>query len=288
MHPNGGWINLDRASFDSSLMSIAKDYGAYFFNNKKLTKLRYDNSGFSVSIGNKLERTHLCCRFLVDATGKSSYVSRLLGAKKIYLDRLICIMGILDVGQFNNVERYILIEPIENGWWYSALIPDNKLIASVFTDSDLVPNVTNLRKAVWYYLLLKAPLTKDRVASYKLSNLNVVSASSSIISRLSGQMWASVGDACCTFDPLSSHGISHSIESGKFLSKVIDKVLSNNEKSLDEYRIDQVTQFDKYMEEKESYYKKETRWINNPFWHRRQHPNELWNRTKSQYHIHNS
>ena len=164
----------------------------------------------------------------------------------------------------------ILIEPFENGWWYSAIHPGNLMVATVFTDSDLVTKQLYLKDDLWHKFLLCAPKTNQRLKYWKSFCIFNLSASSSIITSLYGNMWTCAGDAICTFNPLSSNGILNALETGAKSALTITNYLSGNDSSLQKYSNEMLFEYKQYIIDKNQYYRLENRWKNYPFWARRQ------------------
>ena len=177
---------LDRSKFDLALIEEARKYDINIFDRAKLltvTKSLDSDVAFRLKIHKDDVFFNIGCNFLVDATGRLSYLARLFGARRQHFDRLVALVGILKMHSNCQLsDNAILIEPFENGWWYSTKIAGNKMIASAYTDSDLFPHETGLKFSVWKNFLLQAPSTKQRLKDYQLESICLVAANSSILS----------------------------------------------------------------------------------------------------------
>jgi hypothetical protein len=63
--------------------------------------------------------------------------------RRLVCDQLVGIVGFFESrGGDAHYDRRTLVEASENGWWYSALLPANKLIIAYMTDADQIPRQT--------------------------------------------------------------------------------------------------------------------------------------------------
>src|SRR4030095_4187306 len=147
--------------------------------------------------------------FLVEAVGRSSSLAGRGRMRRLVCDQLVGIVGFFESrGGDAHCDRRTLVEASENGWWYSALLPANKLIIAYMTDADQIPRHSALLAAAWHENLARAPHTRMRESSgVPSSRLRIISANSYRRMNIAGAKCLAVGDAATAFDPLSSHGI---------------------------------------------------------------------------------
>ena len=160
-------------------------------------------------------------------------------------DRLIATIAFLDGGHCDNTT---LIEAAEDGWWYSAPLPDSRL--AVMLVSDTVRPFT------------PSPLTRSRIDSggYVLvAPPRRVDAGSARLDRACGDGWLAIGDAAMSFDPISSHGLFTALSTG----------LAAGETSLSDYRAFVDTTWRAYARMRHACYAGEVRWGEAPFWRTR-------------------
>jgi hypothetical protein len=157
-----------------------------------------------------------------------------------------------------------LIEAVENGWWYSAPVPGDRMIFAYMTDSDL------WRKSDWRCLLKSAPLTWERAGAIEmLSPIRVVSAASVLREPVHGPNWIAAGDAALAFDPLSGLGVHKAIESGLRSSAAITRFLEGDVEAMMEYENWSVESFRSYLSVRSQFYGSVERWPGSLFWQRR-------------------
>ena len=156
-----GW-HLDRPAFDRALLLAVRRMG--------------------VRVVERRVRTVPRTAFVVDATGRSARIGRLLGARRRRADRLV---AVFQDGRWEGSVTTVTAH--SEGWSYTA--PG---IGGFLTDADL---------------LSPAPG-------------QVTDASTSWLDYCAGPGWAATGDAAVAFDPLSSQGIVTALVMGRQAGRV--------------------------------------------------------------------
>ena len=219
------------------------------------------NGEWEVSMQNEKE---LHCNFLIDATGRNSRIARSLGIQRTRLDALAGLWCVMDT-----VEQvkpyYTFIEAVHNGWWYAAPLQDKKLSLAFMTDSDLMDASSYLDAA--RSLSLIGPLIPGGEAAPAINP-----ASTSYLNTRFGDRWLAVGDAAFAYDPISSYGIVSALESGFYAGHAIADHHAGNADALPAYDYLMSKAFDTYLKLHTHQYRQETRWLNEPFWQRRNQP----------------
>ena len=267
-NPHGlGW-HLDRRRFDAMMAEAAADAGARVLRGSPITSASY-NGAWSLTASSREDTITLKARFLIDAAGRSSWPGRPARSRQV-VDRLVAIVGVFQHNtSASAVDQRTLIEAICYGWWYCASIPDGRVVAAFFTDSDLVAGGRNRIAKLWCDFLSQAPHTADRLRGHHLWHLRLFPATSTLAACLSGTGWITVGDAACTFDPLSSYGLSHALASGVEAAQTILRSGPSRAHALQDYDTQTRDRFSRYMRTRNYYYRRERRWPDSDFWHRR-------------------
>jgi 2-polyprenyl-6-methoxyphenol hydroxylase-like FAD-dependent oxidoreductase len=163
-----------------------------------------------------------------------------------------------------------LVEACADGWWYSALLPDNRLMAVYMTDADLLRRQHGAWPAFWQARLQQTEHTRSRLRPFELRNApRVVAAASSRLDRVSGPGWLAVGDAAMAFDPLSSQGLKQAMASGIRAGSALSTGLAGERTALGEYGSRANDVFREYLRQRVVYYGREQRWPQSVFWRRR-------------------
>lgn len=268
-NPHGNGWHLNRNKFDALLIKHARQLGARIFSNCNIHSIDQEQSGdwyFILSFNNASQI--LKGIFAIDASGRSSTLVKRMGGKRIHHDHLIALSCIQENHSPEGSSNYTLIEAVENGWWYSADLPDNKLVVTYMTDADVYKEDYSKGQKVLQKQLAETKYTQAR--SEKIHSRFVLSSASSFIaSKLYGTGWSAIGDAAMAYDPLSSSGISRALSDGLQVATVIPQYLAGRRSVLEEFANSFMSRYQNYLHEKKRYYSLEKRWPNAQFWKRR-------------------
>jgi hypothetical protein len=141
------------------------------------------------------------------------------------------------------------------------------------TDVDLHPRPRLTTVEGWTELASQAPLTAARISAYayRLVALpRLVAAESGRLDRLWADGWAAVGDAAMTLDPLSSHGLTVAMLSGRDLAQAVAQHFGGDREALSSYGTCLTVAFSQYETIRLTYYRAERRWLTSTYWQRRQ------------------
>lgn len=251
-----GW-HLDRRRFERLLAERAVEAGA-----RRKTQARVvdvERNGvwrLTCSNGESVEAP-----FVIDATGRAGWLAHRAGARRVVDDVLIAVVAFLETRGEGDRDSWTLVEAVEEGWWYSAVLPDGRLAVLFVTD----PAVVAPREAA-AMPFATAPHTGARIESYAYAVTappQIVHAGSSRLDRAAGEGWCAVGDAAMALDPLSSHGITSALATGVEAARAI---VSG---SFDRYETVVDTMWRAYAAMRRNIYAAERRWASSPFWTRR-------------------
>ncbi|CAN5886685.1 NAD(P)/FAD-dependent oxidoreductase [soil metagenome] len=275
-NPYGNGWHIDRRRFDEMLALVAEEAGAEVCRGARVTTcLPLASRDWQVKFTSEGKRGDLQAGFLVDATGRASVVARRQRAKRIFYDRLVGLMGFFSAcSPEEEIDYQTLVEAAEEGWWYSAWLPNLRLVVAYMTDADLIPEGCARDNEHWQNRLAKAPYTSSRVRGCRHETiLHSVAANSYRMQCITGTNWLAVGDAATAFDPLSSRGIYNALQSGLQAAPAIERCLRGDQTALEEYELWTQKNFDEYLRMRVMHYDREQRWPSSAFWQRRQmHP----------------
>lgn len=269
-NPYGNGWHLDRRRFDAMLASAATEAGATLHRNARMTVCEYWASGeWRVEYIRDERPCQLQARFLVDATGRACIPSRRQGATRTRIDRLTGVIGMF--AAFQQEQTYqTLVEAAAGGWWYSAWLPDARVVVAFMTDADLLPRGQSQLHAHWQQRLGETLHTRSRTGALTLDRpLRVIGAGSEILECSGATNWLATGDAAFSFDPLSSQGMYKALQSGLLAAEAIDDALCGNSSAARELSLRNRKRFERYLETRRDYYSREQRWIASVFWQRR-------------------
>lgn len=268
-----GW-NLDRSVFDRFMMNETQQRGVDFFFKTSCTTALKSPSHWQLTCFENTNEKQIAARFVVDASGKKAAFTSLQGISKITNDTLVGIYRFYDTNTNNellSLKKGTLVETDANGWWYSATLPNNKLVIGYMTDADIATKLNLKSKASFENLLNTSAYTTKRIPKHSSYSENqLVAAQSQYVTNCVGEAWLAVGDAASSYDPISSMGIYKSLVMSQFATFAILDYLKNETLGLRKYEYIVQQDYTHYEAKKAKYYSQEQRYKESAFWQRRQ------------------
>lgn len=263
--PYGSGWHLDRARFDRLLLDAAEARGARVLRGSLARAVRSTAAGVEVELSGVAApaRRAVRARFVIDATGRQAWLSRRLGASWRRHDRLVAWARRYTTSEASHVDPVNLIEAVEDGWWYSAPLPNRELLVVFMTDADLGGRGD------------EAPIPRrfrERIgAAEPIGNARAWPASSGLVRRQPGDNrgWLATGDAAAAFDPLAGHGICFALRAGQHAALASAAWLHGQRAVPEQYEQHIAATFDAYLAERAVQYGRETRFKDRTFWQRR-------------------
>jgi flavin-dependent dehydrogenase len=257
-----GW-HIDRDAFDAMLLSAARDAGAEVHCCLTADCIPVEAAGWVLPLrgGGSFH-----ARWVVDATGRSGWLSRRRGATRRSLDRLISLVKFVPAHCIR--ETRTLIEACESGWWYAAAVPGNRAVVAYFSDADLLPPDKAARAALWDVLFAQTAIIANFHRGAPGQSLHAFAASSGRVVPCAGSRWIAVGDAVACYDPLSGQGITKALTSAIDAAECIfDRLQSGGTPVNFTQTMDK--EYGEYLRFRAAHYRREARWQDAIFWRRR-------------------
>lgn len=266
-----GW-HVDRVRFDRMLAEAAQTAGAELFLNTRVTrcKLTADDL-WRVNAESNGDQFELRGDWLIDATGRAGRPGQSI-PRAIRYDRLIACVAFFQANGTAISETRTIIEARPQGWWYSAPLPDNRLVMAWMTDTDLFPATSDEAAAAYRQRLQETTLTKRWLTGFTRDTAPRRVAAHSSFRPATGKQWLATGDAALAFDPLSSQGTLKALIYGRRAAQTILAANGGDAHAVSLYAAALVEEFQQYRQLHNQYYRQETRWPESLFWRRRQHP----------------
>ncbi|HET7460370.1 MAG TPA: FAD-dependent oxidoreductase [Longimicrobium sp.] len=261
-----GW-HLDRAAFDAMLAREAELRGVRVMRGARVESVvRREGGGWTASLS---PGGAVTARVVVDATGARAGLARRLGARTAAVDRLAGFVRFFR-GRGGGEAR-TLVEAFADGWWYTAPLPGGGRVVACMTDTDLGRELGLAGVDAWERMLGAAPLVRAEVGGAEPEGpVTVRAARSRSLRPAAGDDWLAVGDAACTFDPLSSQGVLKALRSGVFAAYAAGDLLAAGDPAgMERYRRFVADEFAGYLRIRAAYYAEERRWPEREFWRRR-------------------
>lgn len=262
-HAQGSGWHLDRSRFDRFLAQAAAQAGCTVITGvQAVAQLAGEAGAWRVRTKTVDGEAEIEARFVIDASGRNANIAVAQGAKREQQDRLVSTSMLYEA---RNEDSTTLVEAVEDGWWYSARLPDQRLMVAFQGDERIAAQD-------WSEKLAQASFTLSRIKPQAEVELRVHPAFSQKLDCTYGPGWLAVGDAACTFDPLSSQGILKGLRSGVIAAYASGDWLCGKSEGLGRYDAMVSREYAGYLRTKRSYYAQEQRWPDHPFWRARQAP----------------
>jgi len=266
-----GW-HVDRVRFDRMLATSAVQAGAELHTGARLLDCAQQVDG-NYALRWKCGETEevASAGFIVDATGRGSTLARRFNARHCVFDRLIGVAA-----QFADPDAgshcYTLVETTPHGWWYSAPIGNDRSVAMLMSDGDIVRAGRFHLAQNWRAALQAARATTDRMSAGESCGApQIYSAISQRLIRHDSprERWLAVGDAALSVDPISGSGVIRALRTAQAGAAAVLRALQSDPAAIDEYEAERNRECTSYLFERSAYYELETRWASATFWKRR-------------------
>lgn len=270
-NPYGTGWHLDRARFERSLLARVRSAGVRVWDDWTVRTVVRSDGLIRFGLSSASESLTLRAGFVVDATGSTAAVARQLGARHRWHDRLVLATAFFQAPPSVPPFRLTLLEAAESGWWYLAGLPDNWLVVAFASDPELFRDTGAARWPAWVQGLADTRHIAGRLAGTRLLSRDLVtlSASSRRLDPVAGPGWLAVGDAACSYDPLSAQGIHQALHTGLAAADALCAGRVGPGLVCADYAAGVAADFEEYLANHRYLYAAEERFAELPFWRRR-------------------
>ncbi|MGH2665935.1 NAD(P)/FAD-dependent oxidoreductase [Flavobacterium sp.] len=268
-----GWY-LDRPVFDGFMLNEAKKRGVDFFFETSCIASKKEAHNWVLDCNSNRIQQIINADFVVDATGKKAAFSVQQGAEKIATDQLVGIYRFYDLKNKKKtggkITKGSLVETNEHGWWYSAVLPNDVLVAAYMTDADIAVALQMKNAVVFEDFLSQTIHTGSRVdGKNEITKPKIIAAHSQCLNTATGDLWLAVGDAASCYDPISAAGIFKSLAMSNYAAYAVLDTINDQPSGLKKYQKIIDHDFQGYLKKHQEYYNQEERFASSPFWNRR-------------------
>lgn len=269
--PDGHGWHLDRARFDAWLRHTAVARGAMLLMPARLLSIKRGADSWQVRVATPGGEQIVLAAFAIDAGGRAAPLARQIGAWRRASGRLVCGWLHGSACSMGRGSRLTAVEAVENGWWYTAPVPDDRRVLAFLTDADLPA----ARIAHNTACLVDSTVTAPEIRAILMESEFVpisggfTAAHSSVLEPCGAAGWLAAGDASISFDPLSAQGLLHALFSGLAAAEVAHFCLAGDDNAVPRYTRLMNSIHQAYQRRLDFYYASETRWPSAPFWQRR-------------------
>ena len=265
---------LDRPAFDRMLRDALERPGFAVDGTVECAERCGDGWALYLAGGTRVD-----ARFAIDCSGRAAVVARGAALRR-RSDRLVACYAFL--GQTSGAVEptpATMIEAVDDGWWYATLLPDKRLSLAFFSDPDRLPRGITRDARAWAKMVAK---TRSIVrwlesAEYAIAEPpRLASAATTWLEPVAGDGWAAAGDAAAAFDPLSSHGLTTALWSGRRAALAAAAAIEGDGNPLARYAEDFQAAIRSVLAARSSVYARERRFAGSGFWRRRSGLPELF------------
>ncbi len=258
-HPLGAGWHVDRSRFDRALLAWARDEGVDVATHAGTCTVAREGGGFVVT---PRRGAPVRAPFVLDASGRSApATASLAGRRWLAHDRQVAILARMAPTGEERPGPGLLLEAVEEGFWYSSQLADGTFLAVLLTDADVLVTLGPTRDERLRRALARAPHTSRRAEGFTpLGRAQVFRSESGRLVPDRGDGWRAVGDAAMATDPLGGNGVARALKSALEAAGALDA-------SFDPAAAER--RFSDYTDQRTEFYWIEGRWPDAPFWARR-------------------
>jgi flavin-dependent dehydrogenase len=140
----------------------------------------------------------------------------------------------------------------------------------MISDADLIRRLNAGRLRIWLeFLRGVTSITEQLETIPSATRVMAHPCATALLDPVAGETWLTVGDACSTFDPLSSMGVLKALKSGRAAAQAVTQYLYGLPDCVKEYADVQRNEFGTYLGLRRRHYSMEQRWSTEAFWTRR-------------------
>lgn len=272
VNPLGPSWRLNRLTFDKMLADKVQSCGAQISWSTRFIdakKQQDTEQGYSLRLARKLDATptEINARFVVDATGAKACFAGAMRINKPIDDKLFATVRFATLSRGRG-SKQIQLEAIEQGWCYHALLPAQKVVSMIVTDTKDIPR---LRKDGYQGFddtlantsLIGASLEKIEL---KDTSYHTYAIRPGMLPAAEGTNWMAIGDAVSSFDPIAAQGIykglNHGLQAGAKVAAWFDNIQPHDSTFSEQIK----KQYSDYKRNRDYVYSLERRFQQSDFW----------------------
>jgi len=264
LNPTGPAWRLRRRDFDDMLTRAARESGAELCWGTRYLQSQPDEMGHRLLLSNPEGKREVRGRWIVDATGPAARFALHAGARRIVDDRMYGLARYATICA-RSMTMQILLEANEEGWWYAARLPDDRVVVLFASETETARRLKARGHEGFERLLGATKLIGPILARLELKGKQYFATAvySSRLDQPEGAGWLAVGDAAASYDPIVSRGITKALEdgvaAGRRIAERSDGTGAYSERIAARFRV--------YAETRAHLYEIERR--DGPFWQKR-------------------
>ena len=273
VNPHGSSWRLNRKGFDRMLAEAAQDLGAQvrwntrFLDAEKsleedyILRIREGNSNFEYQVKS---------RFVIDASGPTARFARSIGIHKKVEDKLFASVQFASLVS-GKASKQIQLEAVADGWWYSTLLPENRMVTMMVTEQEHLKVLREEQHRVFEKQLAATQFLSKRLEKLSLTDRQYFTRPifSGILPVMEGENWMAIGDAASSYDPVAAQGIYKGLSDGLRSTAKLLAFFDRGSYRENSFSEGVQQRYNQYLKNRAHVYALEGRWLSEPFWKNR-------------------
>jgi flavin-dependent dehydrogenase len=243
-------FHVKRSVFDQMLLNNSRQNGAEVLEGTAVKNviLKNEKGLVEVEAQNKQgERFTFLSKFIIDASGQSTFLGSKTGVKKSYsdLDRVALFTrwskAEYDQPLKEGVIKIVYLGGEKKGWvWVIPLSADNLSVGVVMNNAFMKQQKekfisegkTNWKEEIYMQEVLNSPALKTILSTgTQCHKVQVIGDYSYHCEKKHSENYAMIGDAGAFLDPIFSSGIFVGMRSAELVTAAVDSLLKNNDRT---------------------------------------------------------
>lgn len=257
-----GW-HINRLKFEQLLLDEVIEQGTQVIHTTQALQIVKEAEHWQLNTGSGM----LKAGFLMDAAGRHSHLPKQLGIKRRHSDKQLALCAFFEGIHIKT--QFSFIEAVPQGWWYTAPLPDGRVVVSLFT----LPGCFTQKPSAQQSFLLQLqsnPALQNLLLGKAPLHCQLYNAGASILQQSGTNNYAAIGDAALTFDPLSSHGMVMAMTTARDAAAAYHQYRQGQAQAFANYCQNLQQVFAHYQQNKQHIYASETRWSGEKYWKQKQ------------------
>jgi flavin-dependent dehydrogenase len=268
---------LNAEKLDQQLLDRAIEAGVQLHQGWRLIDVKQGNgrTHLDFSFNEELQKT-VKADFVVDATGKVSAFARSLNVCRKVFDEVTFLCTVVDIPAGEDNHQHTFVEAVDQGWWYAARLPNNKMIVTFCADKKNIKHYQWDKPRQWLALLKQTTWLRQNVPQTLFNipiealDISIQIEPSSLLSAVCGEGWLAVGDAASSYEPFTSGGMTKAVTHGEIAGSAIAKLLTQHRPdALLAYQKQVVDDFNQHVGTSNELNNNDNRFAEAKFWYKR-------------------
>jgi flavin-dependent dehydrogenase len=226
---------VTRSDFDKLLLDHAAECGAEVHEVTSVDRVQFSKDGVELAIRSNGSSQSIQARYVIDASGRASMLSRQFKIKKTYnhLQKLSIFAHYDGVWRAEGIDGTltVLLRALDRWFWLIPITAERTSIGVVLDSETFRKSKLNAEDFLEQALMEQPIIAKRMMSARRVSQVYVEADFSYRSARLYGDRWLLAGDAAGFIDPIFSSGVFLAVFSGEQCADVLHEVLAHPRKT---------------------------------------------------------